>query len=97
MAVFRNVNSSRNDRSARDRVRHKELIKEKIKEGIADIIAEESIIGKSKGSTIKIPIRGIKEYQFVYGQNNSKGVAQGTGKEQKGQKFKKKKRKKDKV
>jgi len=30
-----------------------------------NIIAEESIIGKSKDKIIKIPIRGLKEYQFI--------------------------------
>lgn len=84
MAIFRDFMERRSDRSAGDRNRHKELVKKKIREGIADIIAEESIIGKSRNKVIKVPIRGIKEYQFVYGENG-KGVSQGTGGEKKGQ------------
>ncbi len=58
------------DRSARDRKRHKQKIEKAIKEGIHDIVAEESIIGKDGKKKIKIPVRGIKEYRFVYGNND---------------------------
>ncbi|MGK7394926.1 MAG: YeaH/YhbH family protein [Candidatus Cyclobacteriaceae bacterium M3_2C_046] len=84
MAIFRDFTQQKRDRTASDRNRHKELVKKKIREGIADIIAEESIIGKSRNKVIKVPIRGIKEYQFIYGENG-KGVSQGNGSEQKGQ------------
>ena len=58
------------DRSASDRRRHKEKIEKAIKEGIHNIVAEESIIGKEGKKKIKIPVRGIKEYRFVYGEND---------------------------
>lgn len=78
------------DRSATDRRRHKEKIEKAIKEGIYDIVAEESIIGQSGKKKIKIPVRGIKEYQFIYGKNEgSKGVGSAQGKDiKKGQKVK---------
>lgn len=84
MAIFRDFSNQKRDRSAGDRSRHKELVRERIREGIADIIAEEAIIGRSKNKLIKVPIKGLKEYSFVYG-DNTKGAAQGTGKEKKGQ------------
>ena len=59
-------------------------MRESIRENIADIIAEESIIGKDKDRVIKVPLRGIKEYRFVYGENEA-GVAQGNGDSQPGQ------------
>lgn len=59
------------DRSARDRKRHKQKIEKAIKDGIHDIVAEESIIGKDGKKKIKIPVRGIKEYRFVYGNNEA--------------------------
>jgi uncharacterized protein len=68
----------RSDRSARDRARHRQKIRESIRENIADIIAEESIIGRDKDKVIKVPIRSIKEYRFIYGENTP-GVAQGNG------------------
>jgi len=85
MAVFRNSTDSKSDRSARDRARHRQLIRQKIREGIADIIAEESIIGQSKNKKIKVPIKGLKEYKFIYGFN--KGVGTGKGGEKRGDKI----------
>jgi sporulation protein YhbH len=78
------------DRSASDRRRHKHKIEKAIKEGIHNIVAEESIIGKDGKKKIKIPVRGIKEYRFVYDQgNNSKRVGSAPGKDiKKGQKIK---------
>lgn len=75
--------SQRSDRSARDRLRHLRKVKDSIRESIGDIIAEESIIGRDKDKIIKIPIRSIKEYRFVYGEN-SPGVAQGDGNQKPG-------------
>ena len=81
---FRHSDAERSDRSAGDRLRHRQKIRESIRENIADIIAEESIIGKSRDRVIKVPIRGIREYRFVYG-DNVPGVGQGDGGSQPGQ------------
>ncbi|MCC6849104.1 MAG: DUF444 family protein [Deltaproteobacteria bacterium] len=81
---FRSSEAERSDRSAGDRLRHRQKIRESIRENIADIIAEESIIGKSRDRVIKVPIRGIREYRFVYG-DNIPGVGQGDGTSQPGQ------------
>jgi sporulation protein YhbH len=75
--------SQRSDRSARDRLRHRQKLKDTIRDNIADIIAEESIIGRDQGKIIKIPIRSIKEYRFIYGEN-SPGVSQGNGEQKPG-------------
>lgn len=77
--IFRPYNPSsgqRSDRSAGDRLRHRQKVREAIRDNIADIIAEESIIGKDRNRIIKVPIRGIKEYRFIYG-DNAPGVGQG--------------------
>src|SRR5947208_3236175 len=86
-SIFRPFNPSdaeRSDRSAGDRARHRLKVRESIRENIADIIAEESIIGKDREKIIKVPIRGIREYKFVYGEN-APGVGQGGGDSQTGQ------------
>jgi sporulation protein YhbH len=86
-SIFRPFDSSdaeRSDRSAGDRARHRLKVRESIRENIADIIAEESIIGKDREKIIKVPIRGIREYKFIYG-DNTPGVGQGTGDSQTGQ------------
>src|SRR5262250_1767998 len=81
---YRPSDAERSDRSAGDRLRHRQKVRESIRENIADIIAEESIIGKDKDRVIKVPLRGIKEYRFVYG-DNSGGTAQGDGDSRPGQ------------
>jgi uncharacterized sporulation protein YeaH/YhbH (DUF444 family) len=78
MTIFKDGSTSHSDRSAWDRKRHRQLVEEAIKKNLGDIVAEESIIGQSKDKKIKIPIKGIKEYQFVYGKNNG-GTGSGSG------------------
>ena len=74
----------RSDRSAADRARHRHKVRQAIRENIADVIAEESIIGRAGDRVVKIPIRGMREYRFVFGQN-SPGVGTGQGDSQSGQ------------
>ena len=79
MSVFRK-HKSIVDRAASDRTRHKKKIDKAIKESIKDVVAEESIIGQNGKKKIRIPVRGIKEYRFVYGNNeNNKSVGSGGG------------------
>ena len=85
--IFRPYSQSdslRSDRSAGDRQRHRQKVRESIRDNITDLIAEESIIGKNKDKIIKVPIRGVKEYRFIYGENTP-GVGQGDGNSQPGQ------------
>ncbi|SHI94233.1 sporulation protein YhbH [Propionispora hippei] len=84
MAVFKDGGAGHSDRSAWDRKRHRKLMEDAIKRNLGDIIAEESIIGQSKDKKIKIPVKSIKEYQFIYGKGND-GSASGDGQEKKGQ------------
>lgn len=81
MSIFKHHKTT-SDRSATDRRRHKEKIEEAIKDGIHNIVSDESIIGQDGKKRIKIPVRGIKEYQFVYGENvNNKKVGSAPGKD----------------
>lgn len=84
MAIFKDRGTGNTDRSSWDRKRHRQLVEGAIKKNIGEIIAEESIIGQSKDKKIKIPIKGIKEYQFIYGKNAG-GTGSGTGEEKRGQ------------
>lgn len=85
MAIIRE-SSGDSGRAAEDRRRHRQLVEESIKKNIGQIIAEESIIGQSGNKKIKVPIRSLKEYQFVYGKNRQ-GVGTGDGSEQRGDVF----------
>jgi sporulation protein YhbH len=87
LTIFREYQSSsgqKSDRSAGDRARHRAKVKQSIKDNLGDIIADESLIGKHGDKIIKVPIKGIKEYRFVYG-DNSPQAAQGDGSAQPGQ------------
>lgn len=86
MSVFREHKTVA-DRTASDRRRHKQKIEKAIREGIHHIVAEESIIAKDGKQKYRIPVRGIKEYRFVYGDNGKK-VGSAPGKDVKrGQKI----------
>ncbi len=83
MAIFRDLSQRKSDvsdRSAGDRARHRDIVKESIKENLPDIIIEEAIIGTTGTKKIKIPIRSVKEWRFVYSNRND-GVGQGEGNE----------------
>jgi sporulation protein YhbH len=86
MAIFKEFNPIDHDRSIEDRRRHRQLVEKSIRENLGDILSEESIIGEGKNKKIKIPIKGLKEYQFIYGKN-SPGVGSGDGSEKKGDKI----------
>lgn len=87
--------STNADRSAGDRRRHKNKIEKAIREGVHDIVAEESIIGQNGKKKIRIPVKGIKEYKFVYGSNGQdQAGAGGEADIQKGKKYSKGNKKK---
>ena len=77
MSIFRK-HKSIVDRAASDRLRHKKKIDKAIKESIKDVVAEESIIGQDGKKKIRIPVKGIKEYRFIFG-NNEKNQTVGSG------------------
>src|ERR1700738_1280094 len=81
---YRISDAERSDRSAGARRRNRQKVREASRENIADIIAEESIIGKDRDRVIKVPLRGIKEYRFIYGEN-APGAGQGQGDTRPGQ------------
>jgi len=85
MTIFRDFEgiANKSDRTARDRRRHRAKIKESIKDNIHDIIAEESIIGQSTDTVIKIPVKSIKEFRFIFGENNPE-VSKGDGSQKPG-------------
>lgn len=87
--IFKEFQPHSRDRSVEDRRRHRELVEKSIKDNIGSIISDESIMGQSKRNKIKIPIKGLKEYYFKYGRNQTQ-VVSGTGNEERGGKIGKK-------
>ena len=86
--VFRPYSGSeglRSDRSAGDRLRHRQKVREAIRENVADIIAEEAILTKTPDRVVKVPIRGIKEYRFAFDDKAPRVAAAGAGEVKEGQ------------
>jgi sporulation protein YhbH len=68
-------------RGTKDVVRHQEKVKDAIRENIAGIIGEEAIITRKKDKAVKVPVRGLKSYRFIYDKGvGGTGIGQGEGK-----------------
>src|ERR687883_1462405 len=62
-----------------DQQRHKERIKEAIKQNLPHIVSEENIILSDGKHVIKVPIRSLEEYRFRYDDNSGKQAGSGDG------------------
>ncbi len=71
-------------KGAIDQARHKRKVKEAIRENLADIVSEQSIITNDGRKIVKVPIRTLDEYRFRFDPNDQQQVGQGDGKSQVG-------------
>lgn len=62
-----------------DQQRHREKVREAIRDNLPDLITEESIIMSDGRQVVKIPIRSMEEYRFRYNYDKMKHAGQGTG------------------
>jgi sporulation protein YhbH len=60
-----------------DQERHKEKVKQAIKDNLADLVSDESLILSDGHQIVKVPIRSLDEYRIRY--NFQKGRQAGTG------------------
>lgn len=67
-----------------DQVRHQQKIRDVIKQNLPDLITEESIVMSDGKQIIKVPIRSLDEYRFIYNSQKQKHVGQGDGDSQVG-------------
>jgi len=67
-----------------DQQRHNEKVREAIKNNLADIISEESVIMSDGKKITKLPIRTLDEYRFRFNYNKQKHGGQGEGGSQPG-------------
>ena len=81
------VSLSRNDWSLHrkgpiDQARHNERVKEAIKDGLGEIVSQESIITSDGKKIVKIPIRSLElpRFRFDRGRKNHAGQGQGKSK-----------------
>ena len=62
-----------------DQARHREKVKEAIRDNLADIVSEQSIITGNSKRAVRVPIRSLDQYRFRFDPNNPQGVGQGDG------------------
>lgn len=62
-----------------DQERHQRKVKDAIKNNLADLVSEESIITSQGDRVVKVPIRGLDEPRFRYNYDNEPRVGQGKG------------------
>ncbi len=67
-----------------DQQRHKERIKDAIKQNLPGIVSEENIILSDGKRLIKVPIRSLEEYRFRYDDESGKNAGSGDGDSQVG-------------
>ena len=71
-------------RGRTDAARHREKVREAIRKNLPDIISDEAIITRKRDKMIKVPIRGVKSYQFIHGQTRGLSGGFGSGEGKKG-------------
>jgi uncharacterized sporulation protein YeaH/YhbH (DUF444 family) len=69
MAIMDHGDWDLSEKGKNDAERHREKIDEHIRKNIKDAIAETPIITDRKGKKVKIPVKGLRDYKFVYGTN----------------------------
>src|SRR5678816_1763923 len=79
------VSLSRNDWSLHrkgpiDQARHNERVKEAIKDGLGEIVSQESIITSDGKKIVKIPIRSLELPRFRFDRSRKNHAGQGQGK-----------------
>ena len=62
-----------------DQARHRQKVREAIRRNLPDLIAEENIILSDGRRVVKIPIRSLDEFHFIFSRDKQKLVGQGTG------------------
>ena len=67
-----------------DAARHRLKVKEAIRQNLPDIVGEEAIITRKGVQVVKVPIKGVKSYQFIHGRTSGEGGGFGTGESQRG-------------
>ncbi len=71
-------------RGKTDAARHRHKVKEAIRQNLPDIVGDEAIITRKENQIVKVPIKGVKSYQFIHGRTGGEGGGFGSGESQRG-------------
>jgi len=83
MSIVNHSDWGLSEKGLRDAQRHREKVDAQIRKNVKNVIGEESIITSKNGKRVRIPIKGLKDFQFRHGINDDAtkgGVGQGKGK-----------------
>jgi hypothetical protein len=67
-----------------DAARHREKIKEAIRQNLPDIISDEAIITQKGKHVVRVPVRGLKSYRFIHDHGSGRSGGFGSGENRKG-------------
>lgn len=71
-------------KGAIDQARHKDKVKEALRQNLADVVSEQSLITTDGKKLVKVPIRSLEEYKFRFDSGNEENVGAGDGDSQVG-------------
>ncbi|MDI3339937.1 MAG: sporulation protein YhbH [Sphaerobacter sp.] len=71
-------------KGAIDQARHKQKVKDAIRQNLADIVSEQSIITSDGKKIVRVPIRTLEEYKFRFDPNDQQQIGEGNGDSQVG-------------
>ncbi len=80
MAVIHHPDWDLSERGKKDAERHHKKIDDAIRKNVRDVIGEESIITRKSGKTVRVPVKGMRDYRFLHG-HPKKGSKSGDGNE----------------
>ena len=67
-----------------DQERHKERVRDAIRQNLGSIVSNEAIILSDGQRTVRVPMRALDEYKFRFDYRKQKHVGQGDGKTRSG-------------
>ena len=71
-------------RGGTDAARHRQKVKDAIRQNLPDILSEEAIITRKHSQVVKVPIRGVKSYHFIHDRTGGEGGGFGSGESERG-------------
>ncbi len=84
MSIVSREDWSLHRKGFQDQSRHQQKVRDAIKQNLPDLVTEENIIMSDGKQIIKVPIRSLDEFRFIYNYNKKKHVGQGDGDSQVG-------------
>jgi len=75
MAIIVHDDWSLSEKGRKDAERHRQKIDKAIRENVRDAIADSSIITKRGEKIVRIPVKGLRDYRFIYGIGKGGGGA----------------------